>query len=57
MYRRFLRLASEFEALAKTLNAAARTEQDKRLVEVAEGMVKVCELLAEHTEKHGGRVR
>lgn len=50
-------MASEFEALAKTLNAAARTEQDKRLVEVAEGMVKVCELLAEHTEKHGGRVR
>jgi hypothetical protein len=49
--QRFLRQATEFEKLAKVLKATAKTEQDKLLVQVAEDMVKVCEMLAEYSEQ------
>lgn len=49
--QRFLRQATEFEKLAKILKATAKTELDELLVQVAEGMTKACEMLAEIAEK------
>jgi len=51
MSEKFLRQATEFEKLAKILKTTAKTEQDELLVQVAEGMVKVCEMLAQIAEK------
>jgi len=51
MHTQFLKHANEFEKLAKILKATAKAEQDKVMVQVAEGMAKVCEMSAETAEE------
>jgi len=51
MHMQFLKQANQFEKLAEILKATAKTDRDKAMVEFAEGMVRVCELLAETAEK------
>ncbi len=43
--RRLFRQANQFEALAKAM--PRKTEMQRAMARVAEGMVKICEMLAE----------